>query len=102
MSTNAPCYTARAWLSAPRSRSTSMADDLDATRRLLAISCADALELMTDHLEGALPAPDAARMRAPLAGCEACSVSLDQLRATIGIVREAGPPEEFTVDPQRV
>lgn len=79
-----------------------MAEDMDATRRLLAISCADALELMTDHLEGALSDADAARMRAHLAGCEACRVYLDQLRATIEIVHEAGTPEQFRVDPQRV
>jgi anti-sigma factor RsiW len=79
-----------------------MAEDLDATRRLLAISCADALELMTDHLEGALSEADAERMRAHLAGCQACSVFLDQLRATIEIVHESGPSEEFPVDPDRV
>ena len=79
-----------------------MAEDLDATRRLLAISCADALELMTDHLEGALSEADGERLRAHLAGCEACSVYLDQLRATIEIVRETGPSEEFPVDPDRV
>jgi anti-sigma factor RsiW len=79
-----------------------MAEDLDGTRRLLAISCADALELMTDHLEGALSDADAARMRAHLAGCEACKVYLDQLRATVEIVRETRPTEEFSVDPQRV
>lgn len=79
-----------------------MADDLNETRRLLAISCADALELMTDHLEGALSDADAARMRAHLAGCEACRVYLDQLRATIEIVSKTGPKEQFPVDPQRV
>jgi anti-sigma factor RsiW len=79
-----------------------MADDLDETRRLLAISCADALELMTDHLEGALSDADAARMRAHLNGCEACRVYLDQLRATIEIVHNAGPAEQFPVDPERV
>jgi anti-sigma factor RsiW len=79
-----------------------MAEDIDATRRLLAISCADALELMTDHLEGALSDADAERMRAHLAGCAACQVYLDQLRATIEIVHESGAPEEFPVDPQRV
>jgi anti-sigma factor RsiW len=79
-----------------------MAEDMDAIRRQLAISCADALELMTDHLEGALSDADAARMRAHLDGCEACKVYLDQLRATIGIVREAGPLEEFPVDRKRV
>jgi anti-sigma factor RsiW len=79
-----------------------MAEDLEATRRLLAISCADALELMTDHLEGALSDADAARMRAHLHGCEACRVYLDQLRATIEIVHEAGAAEEFAVDPERL
>ena len=79
-----------------------MAEDLDATRRLLAITCADALELMTDHLEGALSEADSKRMRAHLAGCEACSVYLDQLRATIEIVRGNAPVEEFPVDPERV
>jgi anti-sigma factor RsiW len=77
-------------------------EDLNETRRLLAISCADALELMTDHIEGALSDSDASRMRAHLAGCEACKVYLDQLRATIEIVRETGPTEEFPIDPQRV
>jgi anti-sigma factor RsiW len=79
-----------------------MADDPDATRRLLAISCADALELMTDHLEGALSDADAARMRAHLAGCEACRVYLDQLRATIEIVHASAAREAFAVDPERV
>lgn len=79
-----------------------MAEDMDAIRRRLAISCADALELMTDHLEGALSDADAARMRAHLDGCEACQVYLDQLRATIGIVHDAGPLEEFPVDPTRL
>lgn len=79
-----------------------MRDDADATRRLLAISCADALELMTDHLEGALCDADRERMSAHLAGCEPCRVYLDQLRATIAIVHEAGPPEEFDLDPRRI
>lgn len=79
-----------------------MAENTDATRRLLAISCADALEVMTDHLEGALSETDAARMRAHLDGCEACTVFLDQLRATIGVVRSAGVAEEFAVNPERM
>jgi anti-sigma factor RsiW len=78
-----------------------MADDLDATRRLLAITCADALELMTDHIEGALSDADAARMRAHLAGCQPCRVFLDQLRATIEIVHETGPTERFSIDSAR-
>ena len=76
--------------------------DADATRRLLRISCADALDLMTDHLESALSEPDAERLRDHLAGCQPCSVFLDQLRATIAVVNEAGPTHEFAVDPDRV
>lgn len=77
--------------------------DADATRRLLRISCADALELMTDHLEDALSEADAARMRDHLAGCQPCSVFLDQLRATIAVVQDAGSEQQdFAVDPGRV
>jgi anti-sigma factor RsiW len=79
-----------------------MAEDIDAIRRQLAISCADALELMTDLLEGALSDADAARMRAHLDGCEPCRVYLDQLRATIAIVHEARPIEQFPVDRKRI
>ena len=57
---------------------------------------------MTDHLEGALSEPDAGRMHAHLAGCQPCSVFLDQLRATIAVVQDAGPQQEFAVDPERV
>lgn len=77
--------------------------DADETRRLLRISCADALELMTDHLEGALSEADADRMRAHLAGCQPCSVFLDQLRSTIAVVHDAGRERhEFGVDSERV
>lgn len=76
--------------------------DIDATRRMLAISCADALELMTDHLEGALSDADAGRMRAHLEGCAACKVFLDQLQATIRLVQDTGRSEEFAVDPERI
>ena len=76
--------------------------DIDATRRMLVITCADALELMTDHLEGALSEADAAGMRAHLDGCEPCKLFLDQLRATIRLVQDAGEPDEFAVDANRI
>ena len=76
--------------------------DLDATRRMLAISCADALELMTDHLEEALSEADAARMRSHLENCEACRLFLDQMRATIRLVHDVGRAEEFAVDAERI
>jgi anti-sigma factor RsiW len=78
-------------------------DDNDVIRADLKISCADALELMTDLLEGALSSGDAERMRAHLEGCEACSVYLDQLKATIRIVGGTVAPEaRFQVAPERL
>src|SRR3954469_23667393 len=79
-----------------------MESDMAGIRRQLAISCADALELMTDHLEGALSDADAARMRAHLDGCEPCRSTSTSSGRTIGIVHEAGPLEEFPVDRKRV
>ena len=76
--------------------------DVDRIREQLQISCADALELMTDHMEGALSPADTARFLAHLSSCEPCSVFLDQLRATIVIAGEAAPDEEYAVEPDRV
>ena len=70
------------------------------TREALRISCADALELMTDHLEGALTPADAARVRAHLSGCEPCTVYLDQLRSAIRLAGETRA--EVPVDPERL
>ncbi len=77
-----------------------MADpvDVDATRRMLRITCADALLLLTDHLEAALPADDRERLTAHLAGCEACSAYLDQLRSTVEIVGSLAGSHRVEVD----
>lgn len=72
--------------------------DVDRIREQLQISCADALELMTDHMEGALSPADAARFRAHLNSCQPCSVFLDQLRATVVIAGEAAPDEEYPIE----
>ena len=76
--------------------------DVERLREQLQISCADALELMTDHMEGAFSPADAARFRAHLRNCEPCTVFLDQLRATIVIAGEAAPDEEWAIEPDRV
>lgn len=76
--------------------------DPDRIRESLEISCADALELMTDHLEGALSAADAERFRGHLAGCQPCSVYLDQLRQTIRISSGEADDAELGVDSERV
>lgn len=45
--------------------------------------CQQAVELVTDYLEGALSRRERRRLETHLAGCEHCSEYLDQIRATI-------------------
>ena len=52
-------------------------------RRRHKMTCRLAVELMTDYLEGALAEPERARFEAHLAGCDACTAYLEQLRAAI-------------------
>lgn len=47
------------------------------------IRCADAVELVTEYLDGALGACDLAAFEAHLAHCEGCTVFVDQIRMTI-------------------
>ncbi len=59
--------------------------------------CRDAVELMTDYLEGALSHDDHARFEAHLVHCEACTAYLDQMRttvATLGHLRVDDLPDE--------
>lgn len=55
-------------------------------RRRRAIVCRQAVELVTDYLEGALPDRDRARFEAHLARCPHCTTYLEQMRATIAAV----------------
>ena len=73
--------------------------DIDRTRDLLEISCADAMALMTDYLDKALAPADVGRLEAHLRGCVPCSVFLDQLRKTIVIAGEIGT-DELPVEPK--
>ncbi len=45
--------------------------------------CQEAVELMSDYLEGALSRRDRRRLEKHLAGCDACTAYLEQLRETI-------------------
>jgi anti-sigma factor RsiW len=47
------------------------------------IVCQQAVELVTDYLEGRLPRADRRRFEAHLAGCPHCTEYLAQMRATI-------------------
>lgn len=59
--------------------------------------CRQAVELVTDYLDGALSARDRARFEAHLAGCPHCSEYLAQIRVTVATV---GAIEPESLDPQ--
>jgi predicted anti-sigma-YlaC factor YlaD len=53
--------------------------------------CRQAVELLTDYLEGALMGRDRARLEAHLADCEHCTAYLDQFRTTIAALGQVEP-----------
>jgi len=65
-----------------------MTDDRAFVENALRISCADAIELVTDVLDDALSRDDRTNFEAHLSLCEGCRVYVDQLRRTITIVAE--------------
>jgi anti-sigma factor RsiW len=50
------------------------------------LTCKELVELVTDYLEGALPAHTRSRFDAHLANCPFCQIYLDQMRQTIRTV----------------
>jgi anti-sigma factor RsiW len=66
-------------------------------RRRRAIVCRQAVELVTDYLEDALPERDRARFEAHLADCPHCRRYLEQIRVTIAAI---GRVEPDTLDPE--
>jgi anti-sigma factor RsiW len=67
--------------------------------RRRSIVCRQAVELMTDYLDGALKGRDRARLEAHLADCAHCTAYLDQLRATITALGRV-EPESLTPEAQ--
>jgi anti-sigma factor RsiW len=58
--------------------------------------CREFVELVTDYLEGTLPAAERARFEAHLAECDGCSGYLEDMRRLVGSLHEAPQPP---VDP---
>ena len=58
-----------------------------------ALVCRQAVELVTDYLEGALSRSDRKRLEAHLAGCPNCSEFLAQMRDTIRLTGELSPED---------
>ena len=61
------------------------------------IVCRQAVELVTDYLEGALSKRDRAQLEAHLRDCPHCSEYLAQIRATIAL---AGRVEAESLQPE--
>ena len=57
------------------------------------IACQQAVELVTDYLEGTLPRRQRKRFEAHLAGCEGCGEYLKQIRATIALTGRVVPED---------
>jgi anti-sigma factor RsiW len=55
-------------------------------RRDEGMSCRDLVELVSDYLEGALPAGEYSRFEAHVAGCGNCSAYLRQMRETLALL----------------
>lgn len=66
-------------------------------RRRQELVCREAVELVTDYLEGALDRRDRARLEAHLAGCPHCSEYLAQMRRTLDAL---GRIEPEALDPR--
>ena len=49
------------------------------------MNCKGLVELVTDYLEGALPADERASLEEHLATCEGCNAYLEQMRVTIAL-----------------
>jgi len=60
------------------------------------MSCQQLVELVTEYLEGALPAEDAQRFEAHLADCDWCDRYVEQMRVTI---RTVGRLDERALSP---
>ena len=55
------------------------------------MTCIELVELVTDYLEGSMPADERARFDEHISGCEGCTAYLEQFRITIrltGILTE--------------
>jgi anti-sigma factor RsiW len=55
--------------------------------------CREAVELVSDYLDGTLSRRQRRRLEKHLAQCDACTAYLDQMRATIAASGKVGPDD---------
>ena len=58
------------------------------------LSCQELVELVTEYLEGTLPAAERARFDAHVLECPGCELYLEQFRATITLTGAAAKLEQ--------
>jgi anti-sigma factor RsiW len=58
------------------------------------MACNELVEIVTDYLDGTLPAQELAGVREHLSSCDGCQAHIEQMRATVRVLRSA--PEELT------
>ena len=61
------------------------------------LTCKEVVEIVTDYLEGKLPAAERVRLEDHLRGCPGCRTYLEQMRQTIRI---AGKLSEEHISPE--
>jgi anti-sigma factor RsiW len=61
-----------------------------------AMTCRELVELVTDYLEGALPAADRRRFEQHIGGCPNCTRYLEQIRV---VIKAGGRLTEQELDP---
>jgi anti-sigma factor RsiW len=62
------------------------------------LACVDEVEIITDYLEGALPADDARRLEEHIAMCQGCTEYIAQMRELaggLGELREESVPADL-------
>jgi anti-sigma factor RsiW len=57
------------------------------------IACRELVELVTDYLEGALPAAEHASFEAHIARCDHCGAYLEQMRVTLRVAGHIDPDD---------
>jgi anti-sigma factor RsiW len=62
-------------------------------RRRRTLVCRQAVDLMSDYLDGSLSNRDGVRLEAHLSGCPHCGEYLEQLRATLDALGQATPED---------
>ncbi len=64
------------------------------------MNCKELVDVITEYLEGTLPADDRARFERHIAGCDGCQAYLDQMRMTIRALGHL-PPESLSPEAER-